>query len=112
MSKNLSAGTAGKFHHLALTSNQRTIMGLTIHYSLATERTDVEEARTLVREFRSLAQRLPFQAVEEIVVFKDDECQYENRDDEFRWLKIQAGQYLTRGDCHLHVLPVHLIAFT
>lgn len=87
-------------------------MGLTIHYKLSTERTKVEEIRSAVQEMRQLALRLPFQEVGEILEFKDDECQYEDREDEHRWMKIQAGHYITRGDRHFHVLPVHIIAFT
>jgi len=87
-------------------------MGLTIHYKLTSDRTKVEEIRSAVQEMRQLALRLPFQEVGEILEFKDDECQYNDREDEHRWLKIQAGQYVTLGDRHLHVLPVHLIAFT
>jgi hypothetical protein len=87
-------------------------MGLTIHYGLSTDRTEVELVRSLVQEFRRLAQQIPFQAVGEIVEFEGDGCQHEGSDGSDRWLKIQAGQYVERGEHFLHVLPVHIIAFT
>jgi hypothetical protein len=68
------------------------LMGLTIHYALSTDRTEVESVRSLVQEFRRLAQHIPFQEVGEIVEFEADACQYEGSDDSDRWLKIQAGQ--------------------
>src|ERR1700722_12080390 len=87
-------------------------MGLTIHYSLSTDRTEVETVRSLVQEFRGLAQQIPFQEVGEIVEFEGDGCHHEGSDDSERWLKIQAGQYVERGEHFLHVLPLHIIAFT
>lgn len=72
-------------------------MGLTIHYGLATDRTDVDAIRALVHDIHRLAKRLPFQDVEDVVEFQDKECGYENQDDPDRWLKIQAGQYLEQG---------------
>ena len=87
-------------------------MGLTIHYGLSTERTEVEAVQSLVQEFRRLAQQIPFQEVGEIVEFEDDGCQTEERDDPHRWLKIQAGRYLERGGRYLNVAPLHVIAFT
>jgi hypothetical protein len=67
-------------------------MGLTIHYSLTTDRTDVESVRLLVQTIRQLAKQLPFQEVEDVVEFQGKECQHDNHDDPDRWLKIQAGQ--------------------
>ena len=87
-------------------------MGLTIHYQLSTDRTEIEEIRSLVNNIRQLALTLPFQEVGDIIEFKDDECQYDDRDDAHRWLKIQSGKYIQQGEQHLHVLPLHVIAFT
>jgi hypothetical protein len=33
-------------------------------------------------------------------------------EDSLRWLKIQAGRYVTEGDCHFRVEPTHVIAFS
>ena len=67
-------------------------MGLTIHYGLNTDRTDVESARSLVQSMRQLAKQLPFQEVGDIVEFQGNECEFGKGDDEHRWLKIQAEQ--------------------
>jgi hypothetical protein len=85
---------------------------LTIHYSLATEQTDIDAIRSLVQEFRKIAVQLPFQEVGDIVEFQGEQCQHEARDDSHRWLKIQAGRYLQAGGHHVSVAPLHIIAFT
>ena len=55
--------------------------------------------------------QLPFQAVEEIVEFRDDVAEPED-DGRHRWLKIQASQFVQDGDRYLTVAPVHVIAFS
>src|SRR5262249_20179319 len=87
-------------------------MGLTIHYRLSTDQTDVESVRSLVRRIHQLARQLPFDEVGNIVEFQDTECQYDNPDDPHRWLKIQAAQYVEEEAHHLKVIPLHIIAFS
>src|SRR4051812_14347974 len=87
-------------------------MGLTIHYRLATDRTEIAEAQALVREMRRLAQQLPFLEIGEIIEFKGDQCGHGDRDDEHRWLKIQAHHYLETREGHFRVAPLHVIAFS
>jgi hypothetical protein len=87
-------------------------MGLTIHYGLNTDHTDVESARSLVQSMHQLAKQLPFQEVGNIVEIQGDECDHNKGDDEQRWLKIQAGQYVERGANFFKVAPLHIIAFT
>jgi hypothetical protein len=87
-------------------------MGLTIHYGLKTDCTEVEAARSLVQQFREVAKQLPFQSIGEIVEFQGDQCKHGSRDDSHGWLKIQAGQYLQDGDQYAKVYPLHFIAFT
>ena len=87
-------------------------MGLTIHYRLATDRTDAAAVRSLVQEFRRLAQPLPFQEVGEVIEFEGDQCRDDDQGDSHRWLKIQAGYFLEIGERFLHVAPLHVIAFT
>ena len=111
-------GLAGALHH----ERQRHDMGLTIHYQLATTG-DEAHARKLVQQLRQAALDLPFQHVGEIVEFRGDQCDWEQRadDDPYRWLLIQAGTHIalpvtpaekrqgvTR---HLDVRPLHVIAF-
>ena len=87
-------------------------MGLTIHYHLATDCTDVPAIRSLVQEFRRLAQQLPFQAIGDLIEFQGDECRDDDHDDPHRWLKIQAGHFLGVGESFVSVAPLHVIAFT
>ena len=87
-------------------------MGLTIHYGLTTDRTEVEAVRSLVRNIHQLAKQLPFQEVGDVIEAQGKECQLEDRDDPHRWLKIQAGQYLEEGGHFAKVMPLHVIAFT
>lgn len=87
-------------------------MGLTIHYSLTSDRTDAESVRTLVKSMRELARRLPFQEVGELVEFEGSACSFDDANDPMRWLKIQAGQYVQDADNYLKVRPLHIIAFT
>lgn len=87
-------------------------MGLTIHYGLKTDQTDIEAIRSVVQNIRSLARQLPFQEVGELVEFKDQQCGFGDPDDPHRWLKIQAGQYVREHNCFAKVTPLHVIAFT
>lgn len=87
-------------------------MGLTIHYRLSTDRTEADDARRLVQEFRRLAQQLLFQEVGTIFEFQDEQCRRQGAEDEHAWLKIQAGQYLQVDGKHLRVEPLHILAFT
>ena len=87
-------------------------MGLTIHYNLETKLSKVEEIRRLVEGLRQFAMDLPFQKVEEMVEFKGKEVSYDDKYDPHRWLKIQAGQYLSDGPYSYSVAPQHIIAFT
>src|SRR2546423_214443 len=90
-------------------------MGLTIHYSLKTPLIEPRPVRTLVASLRAIACTLPFTEVGEVLEFSGPNANYEkngNRDDDHRWLKIQAGHYVKDGDSHFHVLPTHIIAFS
>jgi hypothetical protein len=87
-------------------------MGLTIHYGLTSDQTDVEAARSLVRQIHQLAKQLPFQEVGDVVEFQNHQCRYDDHDDPERWLKIQAGRYLQKRGHYLKVTPLHVIAFT
>lgn len=90
-------------------------MGLTIHYSLTTDITDatnVAAVRAVVQKIHASAQALPFSFVSGLLECEGDACNYENSDDENRWLKIQAGRYCTSGEHFVKVAPLHLIAFT
>jgi hypothetical protein len=87
-------------------------MGLTIHYSLSTDQTEIEAIRSLVQEFRKTALQLPFQKVGDIVEFEGDQCHHESGDDPQRWLKIQAARYLADGNNYHHVDPLQIVAFT
>ena len=88
-------------------------MGLTIHYDLHSDTRSPREARRLVEQLRRRALDLPFAEVGEIIELSGDACDYEkrDRDDPFRWLLVQAGQYVEREGIHYHVEPKHVIAF-
>jgi hypothetical protein len=89
-------------------------MGLTIHYRLRTTLTEPRDVRDVVVSLQQAAAGLSFQQVGPVKEFRDKEADYEQsgRDDEDRWLKIQAGRYLEVGDRHYKVKPRHIIAFT
>jgi hypothetical protein len=89
-------------------------MGLTIHYELQTTHRSVRKARQLVEQLRQHALDLPFKEVGEVVEFKDDDANFDNhdRDDENRWLLVQAGQSIHQRDRYYHVNPRHVIAFS
>ncbi len=89
-------------------------MGLTIHYHLQTTLTDHRDVRALVTSLREAAAAMPFQQVGPVKEFRDREADYNQsgRDDEDRWLKIQARRHLEVGDRDIAVKPRHIIAFT
>src|SRR5690242_14426126 len=89
-------------------------MGLTIHYSFKTKLTKDEDVRLLVESLRQVAQDLPFKEVDDLMEFQGQEANSDGREveDSLRWLKIQAGRYVTEGDCRFRVEPTHIIAFS
>jgi hypothetical protein len=87
-------------------------VGLTIHYNLETKVTAEADVRRLVEGLRQFALDLPFQQVEEVVEFKGKYVTSDDQDDPCRWLKIQAGRYLTKGQYSYPVAPLHIMAFT
>lgn len=89
-------------------------MGLTIHYSLATQLTRPGDVRDLVESIRQVARDLPFKEVGELIEFKGQDADYEasGKEDEHRWFKIQAGAYVEAGDRHYSVKPSHIIGFS
>lgn len=86
-------------------------MGLTIHYSLTTEVADLDAIRSLVGDMRDIARQLPFQEVSDILEYRDEECRTGKLDDEYRWLKIQAGRYVEGVAGFASVTPRHIVAF-
>jgi hypothetical protein len=89
-------------------------MGLTIHYKLHADTRSAKEARHLVEQLRQRALDLPLKEVGEVVELTGDACDFHqrDRDDDCRWLLIQAGQHLVQEDRHYMVMPKHLIAFS
>ena len=89
-------------------------MGLTIHYKLRTSLVEQDDVRALVESLRQHACTLPFEEVSPLLEFAGPEADFEHggKDDEHRWLKIQAATYLKLGSRELHVKPAHLIAFS
>ena len=94
-------------------------MGLTLHYSLASEAERPEDARALVEKLRNRARDLPFAEVGEIIELQGEpELSADNldHDDPNRWMKIQARyflQYEIDGkESYDLISPEHLIAFT
>jgi len=92
-------------------------MGLTINYDLKFSGT-IKEATAAVSALRQGALDLPFQNVSEIVTFKGNEADFKNsdRDDEFRWMKIQSSQYARtattkHGYREMTVAPLMIIGF-
>ena len=89
-------------------------MGLTIHYRLQTHLTDPREVHNLVESLRQFARDLPLKEVSELLEFTDKDADYEqdSRDDEHRWFKIQAAQYVELERSHVSVKPAHIIGFS
>jgi hypothetical protein len=93
---------------------KETPMGLTIHYSLKTPLTQLDDIRALVDSLRQFARDLPFKEVGELLEFEGQDADFEqgNREDEDRWFKIQAGNYVREGHYHVPVKPLHIIGFS
>jgi hypothetical protein len=93
-----------------------TNMGLTISYSLAAKVEFATDARALVEKLRERAHELPFLEVGEIIEACGDPAAYDpdhlDRNDDSKWLKIQACHLLELNDSYARVAPDHLIAFT
>jgi hypothetical protein len=91
-------------------------MGLTISYSLAAKVELPKDARGLVEKLRQHAHDLPFSEVGEIIEACGEPAAYDpdhfDRDDESKWLKIQACHLLELSDSYARIAPDHLIAFT
>ena len=89
-------------------------MGLTIHYSLQSDTSSPNKARKLIEQLRQKALDLPFKEVGEIVDVACSEADFDklDRDDPNRWLLIQAGQYVQRGERHYRISPERVIAFS
>lgn len=90
-------------------------MGLTIHYKLKSNAESTDEARRLVEALREFALKLPFKEVGNIVEFKGEDCDFHkaDKDDEYRWLKVQSQQYIDGGiHSFAGVIPSRIIAFT
>ena len=89
-------------------------MGLTIHYQLTTPLTEIADIRTLVETMRQCARDLPFKEISDVVEFQGKDAAFENssKGDEFRWFKVQAGQYVQDGERHFEVTPSHIIGFS
>jgi len=84
-------------------------MGLTIHYDLQTHLTALDDIRELVESLRQVARGLPFKEVSELLEFQGEDADYEQgaKEDEHRWLKIQARNY-----DQYTVKPLHIIGFS
>jgi len=98
-------------------------MGLTIHYSLKAQGSDVQ-ARELIHALHQTAQDLPFKELGQVIELSGEQCDHNKRpaDDPLRWLLIQAtesvevepkGRKKNQGwTSSYNVLPSRLIAFT
>src|SRR4051812_2590025 len=88
-------------------------MGLTIHYALSTHLTKPDDVRELVEVLRLFARGLPFAEVSDVVEFRGRDADFErgDRDDPYRWLKIQAQQWVEEGPDHYQIRPTHVVAF-
>jgi len=93
-------------------------MGLTVHYRLKSNQTEVKET---VAKMRQLALDLPFEQVSEIFELSGDECNYENyrieneENEMLRWMLIQAEESVTcpwNKNCSRRVGPTKVIAFS
>ena len=88
-------------------------MGLTIHYKLQANTGSAKQARQLLEQLRQKALDLPFKEIGEIIELDGDSADFNklDKEDENRWLLIQAGQYIERDQRHFKVTPQRLIAF-
>lgn len=89
-------------------------MGLTLHYSLATDPLSRDDAHARIYELRRRALDLRFDGVGDIVEFKNEQIVSEIDVGEVsnRWLLIQAGNFLEVDEHYHDVTPTHVIAFS
>jgi hypothetical protein len=85
-------------------------MGLTINYEFEAK-LGAGGVRELIETLQTEAAQLDFADVGEVQEFQDEACEDGDPDDPHRWLKIQAGRYITRGEDYFTIVPVHIIAF-
>jgi hypothetical protein len=90
--------------------SERTNVGLTIHYQLKTHLQAEEDIRFALERMRQAATKLPFKEVSKLFEFRGTEIAHD-RDDEHRWFKIQAGQYVQHAGLEARVAPLHIIGF-
>lgn len=88
-------------------------MGLTIHYSFATDSISRDDAVARIDELRRRALDLRFDSVGDVVEFKDEQIasEIDAGDVSNRWLLIQAGDFLEVDELYHDVTPTHVIAF-
>ena len=89
-------------------------MGLTIHYQLQSTSRSPAKTRQLVAQLRQKALDLPFKGVGEIIDLDGDQADIDKlpKKDPNRWLLIQAGRYVEKGERHYRVNPTQVIAFS
>jgi hypothetical protein len=95
-------------------SAKGTILGLTIHYTVRSSTRSPKIARSLIEQLRQRALDLPVQGVGPLVEFSGADCVYnqQSKDDPNRWLLIQSGEFIRRGDHHYPVAAKRVIAFS
>src|SRR4051812_48087897 len=89
-------------------------MGLTIHYSLASNTRSVTKARNLIEQLRQRALALPLASVGEIIDVAGDAADFQKLPDNHpnRWLLIQSTHDVTHGQYSFSVPPSRVIGFT
>ena len=89
-------------------------MGLTIHWNWHGPKS-ANEAKAVVEKLRQKALDLPFESVSQIVHFEGENARfdYEKRDDEFSWFKVQARQTVWSKDGTIgwDCMPTEIIGF-
>ena len=100
-------------HRLAFPSPStgRLAMGLTVHYRLKTHLERQDDVRFALTRMREAALKLPFKEVGNLVEFTGAATTYDRDDDDYSWLKIQAGAHVQSDTGFLQVRPSHIIAF-
>lgn len=88
-------------------------MGLTIHYRLRLKSPSRNVARAKVQGLHDFAKALPFADVSNLVSFAGKEADFNNsnRQDQFRWLKVQAMGNFFKNGALIPVQPAEIIAF-
>lgn len=89
-------------------------MGLTIHYQFHSDVSSRSKAKQLVEQLRQKALDLPFKEVGEVMDVSGDGADFNKLgpDDPNRWLLIQAGQHIYRGEQPFRIAPTQVIAFS